>query len=780
MLHGCVVAGKTTVVGPLLALLLGDGERLIVQTMPPALLEQSKATLRATFSSIVRKRVFTLSFDRSSELRWPTVDKLQSAARTRGVVLCTAATIKSLQLKLLEKMDVLRDGKRQHHPEMERDVRAIAQVLQLFRAGCLIMDEVDLLLHPLKSELNFPIGEKHPLDFSPERWTCAIHALDAVFYVECKRMSVPFHQSGRAHRILETLERVIHDGYHRRALQRSPHLVLLNVEWYHEQMRPVLASWMMLWLEANHVAGLTPRQVELYITGGTERVSEAREGGCAEVEELLGIMDSKLDEKSFKLLNLAKEWLRTFMPFCLQKIDRVSFGLLSTEEYGRLLKTEPHMPRSRFKLAIPFVGKDVPSRASEFAHPDVIIGLTILAYRYEGLRQPDFEQDVVALLRADFERELGPYPLRKSSQLYASFVEQAGGRIKGAKPAGSSASAASATNASLSLEVADDDEERTVVPLSLLKQSNDEQMSRLYGLLRKLPACVHWLLEQQVFPSFMQHQLLKLSASGQELGGAALFGTRIGFSGTPSDLLPLDLGRCGYERGAEGKMMHVLSNPHVVNTQAVGVGWTVRSLLEQVATAQPRLNALIDTGALITGLSNLSVARTLLALGLASWCEGVVFLDENDEKMILIRATGRVLKLSQCGISVDKRFAFYDQIHTTGMVSCRGRSRVGGAAPAPRGLAPSRPRTASRALAPCPPLSRPLAPCPPHSPPRPRSHVPRVPLVRRTSSTRSTRVRRSRSARTWCSATWHKELSACVASARGRRSTFSSFLRCKS
>jgi hypothetical protein len=30
--------------------------------------------------------------------------------------------------------------------------------LQLFKAGVLIMDEVDLILHPLKSELNFPIG----------------------------------------------------------------------------------------------------------------------------------------------------------------------------------------------------------------------------------------------------------------------------------------------------------------------------------------------------------------------------------------------------------------------------------------------------------------------------------------------------------------------------------------------------------------------------------------------------------------------------------------------
>ena len=46
------------------------------------------------------------------------------------------------------------------------------------------------------------------------------------------------------------------------------------------------------------------------------------------------------------------------------------------------------MPRSRFKLAIPFVGKDVPARASEFAHPDVIIGLTVLAYRYAAAAFP--------------------------------------------------------------------------------------------------------------------------------------------------------------------------------------------------------------------------------------------------------------------------------------------------------------------------------------------------------------------------------------------------------
>lgn len=83
-----------------------------------------------------------------------------------------------------------------------------------------------------------------------------------------------------------------------------------------------------------------------------------------------------------KLLNLCHNWLSTFLPHCLAKVNRVSFGLLSMEDCKAALLADPHVPRSRLKLGVPFVGKDVPSRSSEFAHPDVIIGLTVLAYRY--------------------------------------------------------------------------------------------------------------------------------------------------------------------------------------------------------------------------------------------------------------------------------------------------------------------------------------------------------------------------------------------------------------
>ena len=51
-----------------------------------------------------------------------------------------------------------------------------------------MLDEVDLILHPLKSELNWPMGRKEPLDFTRARmgnglrWDVPFHLLDALFF----------------------------------------------------------------------------------------------------------------------------------------------------------------------------------------------------------------------------------------------------------------------------------------------------------------------------------------------------------------------------------------------------------------------------------------------------------------------------------------------------------------------------------------------------------------------------------------------------------------------
>lgn len=59
-------------------------------------------------------------------------------------------------------------------------------------------------------------------------------------------------------------------------------------------------------------------------------------------------------------------------------------------------------------------------------------------------------------------------------------------------------------------------------------------------------------------------------------------------------------------------------------------------------------------------------SRQLLTVGLTQ-LEGVVFLDNQDRKMIITRSGGmRPLLLADCHVPPDRRFTFYDQVHTTG------------------------------------------------------------------------------------------------------------------
>lgn len=44
-----------------------------------------------------------------------------------------------------------------------------------------------------------------------------------------------------------------------------------------------------------------------------------------------------------------------------------------------------------------------------------------------------------------------------------------------------------------------------------------------------------------------------------------VFGRRMGFSGTPSDLIPVEFGKCCFEEGDDGKVIHTLTSPAIVN-----------------------------------------------------------------------------------------------------------------------------------------------------------------------------------------------------------------------
>ena len=195
------------------------------------------------------KRIYTLKFDRATVIRPAMFRSLQNSVQNRGVVVATPTSVKSVMLCFVE---ALNDSA----PAVKK-IGEFVKVLGLFRSGVMLLDEVDLILHPLKSELNFPIGPKFDLDGSErgERWSLPIHLIDAIFYAEEEKMHV-FESSTTAISILNRLKSTITAGYERRSLQRLPHITLLDFEFYYEKMKPILADWAFLWLQKNHLHGI--------------------------------------------------------------------------------------------------------------------------------------------------------------------------------------------------------------------------------------------------------------------------------------------------------------------------------------------------------------------------------------------------------------------------------------------------------------------------------------------------------------------------------------------
>ena len=172
--------------------------------------------------------------------------KFQAARHLRAVVVSTPTCVKSFMLKYIEICHLL-NRQKDHMQETketasitkltiaqrlglrpkplrppflpEEEIRNLKrqseyciQIFQILKSSVEIMDEVDLLLHPLKSELNWPLGEKFPLDFTKStittststsststikrseeryhgnRWNVPSHLLDAVFY--CSGMPI--------------------------------------------------------------------------------------------------------------------------------------------------------------------------------------------------------------------------------------------------------------------------------------------------------------------------------------------------------------------------------------------------------------------------------------------------------------------------------------------------------------------------------------------------------------------------------------------------------------
>jgi hypothetical protein len=177
------------------------------------------------------------------------------------------------------------------------------------------------------------------------------------------------------------------------------HFAILSPTFYDDKIREHASFFALEWVLYNLSQFKKKNVLEVSFPDDQEKLSIIRP---IMLKFVMGLQQLLPNEKndlrelccktSVKLLTLAKQWITVYLPHCCSLFNRVHYGLLQQHDIKRLERqgVDPkHIPGSRLRNAVPFVGKDSPSRASEFAQPDICAGLTILAFRYEGLRRSD-------------------------------------------------------------------------------------------------------------------------------------------------------------------------------------------------------------------------------------------------------------------------------------------------------------------------------------------------------------------------------------------------------
>eukprot|EP00435_Cladocopium_sp_Y103_P004932 s3641_g1.t1 len=514
--------------------------------------------------------------------------------------------------------------------ELEFVTTCLRGILLTFKTTAIaVLDEVDLILHPLMSELNFPVGPRLPLELSPERWELPVHLLQV--FVRDKESLRRLGPAAKA------CFEAINVGIHRLALRDNPHLILAVDDFYFEHLEEPLRAWLCEYLK-NHTATKSLGHAE--VMKALQEKPAAPRGG--KVEELLA---------------LGREWLKHLLPFVLGKVNRVHYGLLRRKDVLDLT-TRGFVPTgTRLQMAVPFTGLETPSLASEFANPDVAIGLTILAFGYEGMRFSDVKA-MLLLLKSELLRDAAtPPPQRDAFRRFQDWTSADVDSVDAdADPNDPSAGAG------------------TVLPLDLV-QPDAPTVRNLKRLWRQRPQVYLFYLTKDIFPKATPTQVKKFSACAQELASPNIFKVRLGFSGTPSNILPSTMPPVSFD-DTDGQTMAILSSPQVVSLHCLASGWTPRTLLNFVATRQLRgvpgqytaFCALIDTGALLCGLENEEVAKLLMDGPLKEAKDAIVFLARGtDLPMILLKGATQAVPLEDANIRPERRFCYFDQPHTTGI-----------------------------------------------------------------------------------------------------------------
>ncbi|KAK3374532.1 hypothetical protein B0T24DRAFT_577590 [Lasiosphaeria ovina] len=584
--------GKSSVIVPIVAAALADGERLVRIVVAKPQSNQMTHMLIGKLGGLLNRRVFYLPLSRSIQLSLDgvtVVREIVERCRTEGgVLLVQPEHLLSFKLMGIDKSWAARDEKTNDGGALGESITGLYQHFESVSRD--IVDESDENFS-VKFELIYTMGAQEAVEMSPDRWTLIQQLLDMTEAVVRRLMAAE-----NAHtRVVEGLVFEDHGA------GRVPVIRILGESAGQHLIAELAATVCRCGLRGfpvHHQTESMRQAVRNYIS-----VDQAAPNDITLVEEAgTGLFSSPTAKNVLLLLRglLAKGVILFALS---QKRFRVNYGLAP----GR---------RPQTMLAVPYRAKDMPSPRSEFSHPDVVIVLTCLSYYYSGLSDEQLYTCLELLNDSDqAEQEYGRWA-SKSPDLPPSFQHFS------------------------SINIEDKPQCESIV----------------FPALRYARPAVDFYLAYVVFLKEMKQFPLKLSSSGWDLAKPKKHPmTGFSGTNDSKGVLPLSVAALDLQPHTNAAVLStILRDENTVLEVGTEKGSRLSALSEEMllgslALSEPSMRVILDVGAQIIESSNLQMAKRLLLASVpARSADAVIFFNDQDELSdTLVQACMRMRKLGR-------------------------------------------------------------------------------------------------------------------------------------
>ncbi|KAL4811848.1 hypothetical protein BDW67DRAFT_194317 [Aspergillus spinulosporus] len=349
--------GKTSVIIPMVAAVLANGEVLSRLLIPKALLSQAAQILQSRLGGLLGRDIVHVPFSRRTRTTHSILEDYrqlhEKTLLNSGIILGVPEHTLSFKLSGLQR---LADSKL---PEASVMIDTQKWLEEVSRD---VIDEADFTL-AVKTQLIYPGGSQLAVDGNPERWEVAMTLLSlCACYLRDLAQEYP--------RSIDILERNS-TGF--------PVTYILRKDVEHALVHKIaqdICSEKTSLLPLRDCNTKDKEAIRLFIT--EEKVDKSVTKRVAKL-----FPDTpKLRKVVYLLRGLL---VHGILILCLKKRWNVEYGL--------------HPGRD--SIAVPFHAKGVPSEQAEWGHPDVAILFTCLAFYYEGLSQQQLKKSLGAVLKSD-------------------------------------------------------------------------------------------------------------------------------------------------------------------------------------------------------------------------------------------------------------------------------------------------------------------------------------------------------------------------------------------